>query len=114
MIANRYNESFTNTKEIKGQLGYVEGHAYHLYIIEAEDRLGLYNFLREKNIFTQVHYIPVHTLPYYQKLGWKKGDFPVAEIYYEHCLSLPMYPTLKEEEQDYVIATLKSYYHGAK
>ncbi|MFN2439856.1 MAG: UDP-4-amino-4,6-dideoxy-N-acetyl-beta-L-altrosamine transaminase [Chitinophagaceae bacterium] len=113
-IANKYNESLKGVKEIKSQSGYVDGHAYHLYIIEAEDRSGLYNFLREKNIFTQVHYIPVHTLPYYQKLGWKKGNFPIAEAYYERCLSLPMYPTLKEEEQDYVIATIKSYYHGAK
>jgi dTDP-4-amino-4,6-dideoxygalactose transaminase len=50
-----------------------------------------------------VHYIPVHTLPYYQSLGWKKGAFSEAEQYYQECLSLPMYPTLKQEEQEFVI-----------
>jgi len=113
-IANKYSASFSDVKEIKGQSGFVDGHAYHLYIIEVEDRFGLYNFLREKNIFTQVHYIPVHSLPYYKELGWKKGDFPLAENYYQHCLSLPMYPTLKEEEQEYVISAIKSYYHDSK
>jgi len=103
MIAKKYFDAFKNVDHIMGQSGYVEGHAYHLYIIEVEDRLGLYNYLRSKNIFVQVHYIPVHTLPYYQQLGWQEGDFPVAENYYHHCLSLPMFPTLENEEQQYVI-----------
>jgi UDP-4-amino-4,6-dideoxy-N-acetyl-beta-L-altrosamine transaminase len=102
-IAKKYFDAFKNVDHIMGQSGYVEGHAYHLYIIEVEDRLGLYNYLRSKNIFVQVHYIPVHTLPYYQQLGWQEGDFPVAENYYHHCLSLPMFPTLENEEQQYVI-----------
>jgi UDP-4-amino-4,6-dideoxy-N-acetyl-beta-L-altrosamine transaminase len=102
-IAKKYFDAFKNMDHIIGQSGYVEGHAYHLYIIEVEDRLGLYNYLRSKNIFVQVHYIPVHTLPYYQQLGWQEGDFPVAENYYHHCLSLPMFPTLANEEQQYVI-----------
>ena len=108
-IAKQYVTSFQGFDKIIGQSGYVEGHAYHLYIIEVKDRLGLYNHLRSKNIFAQVHYIPVHRLPYYQSLGWKKGDFPIAENYYDHCLSLPMYPTLTEEEQAYVITEIKSY-----
>jgi len=103
VIAKKYFDAFKNVDHIMGQSGYVEGHAYHLYIIEVKDRLGLYNYLRSKNIFVQVHYIPVHTLPYYQQLGWQEGDFPVAENYYHHCLSLPMFPTLENEEQQYVI-----------
>jgi dTDP-4-amino-4,6-dideoxygalactose transaminase len=67
------------------------------------DRMGLYNHLKNNNIFTQVHYIPVHLQPYYRQFGWKKGDFPVAENYYEHCLSLPMFPELTEIEQNFVI-----------
>jgi dTDP-4-amino-4,6-dideoxygalactose transaminase len=51
----------------------------------------------------------VHLLPYYQNLGWKHGDFPVAENYYQHCLSLPMYPTLTDDEQEYVIEQIKTY-----
>lgn len=77
--------------------------AHHLFVIKVKERLGLYNHLRENQIFAQIHYIPVHLMPYYKNLGWKPGDFPLAEKYYEHCISLPMYPSLKDEEQDYVI-----------
>lgn len=113
-IAKKYNDAFQGKSFIKGQSGAIEGHAYHLYIIEAEDRLGLYNFLRTKNIFAQIHYIPCHLMPYYRGLGWKEGDMPNAEIYYRHCISLPMYPTLTEEEQQFVIATILSFYEMAK
>jgi hypothetical protein len=87
----------------------VSGHAYHLYVIQVTDRHGLYNHLRHHNIFAQVHYIPTHLMPYYKGLGWKEGDFPVAEAYYRKCLSLPMYPTLSDEQQAYVIAHIKKY-----
>ena len=90
----------------------VNGHAYHLYIIQTEQRLELYNFLRTKNIYSQVHYIPVHTLPYYQQLGWKQGDFPVAENYYSKCLSLPMYPSLSTEELNFVIENITNFFNG--
>ncbi len=105
-IARKYYEAFKHEKRIKSQSGIVEGHAYHLYIVEVEDRLGLYNFLRTNNIFAQVHYIPVHLMPYYRKLGWKEGDMPNAENYYRHCLSLPMFPTLTDEEQAFVITKI--------
>jgi hypothetical protein len=108
-IASIYNEAFRGQKGILGQSGVVEGHAYHLYIIEVEDRLGLYNHLRASNIFTQVHYIPVHTLPYYRQQGWKPGDFPNAETYYSRCLSLPMFPTLSDNEQQYVIQKIREF-----
>lgn len=109
-IARKYDEAFKNKSYIKRQSSVVEGHAYHLYIIEAEDRLGLYNYLRENNILAQIHYIPTHLMPYYRALGWKEGDMPDAEEYYRHCLSLPMYPTLTEEEQNYVIERIDAYY----
>lgn len=111
-IAACYWEAFQGKSFIKGQSGFVEGHAYHLYILEVEDRLGLYNYLRTKNIFAQIHYIPVHLMPYYREIGWKEGDFPCAEQYYKHCISLPMYPSLNQEEQEYVIRQIKNYYHG--
>lgn len=109
-IASVYSESFNNNPHILGQTGVVEGHAYHLYIIRTAKRKELYDFLRSKQIFCQVHYIPVHTLPYYQSLGNKKGDFPLAEKYYDECLSLPMYPTLSNEEQQYVINTINEFF----
>jgi UDP-4-amino-4,6-dideoxy-N-acetyl-beta-L-altrosamine transaminase len=82
---------------------YDDGHAFHLYIIQVDQRKALYDFLRGKGIYSQVHYIPVHLMPYYRQFGWEKGDFPVAEAYYDRCLSLPMYPTLTGGEQAYVI-----------
>jgi UDP-4-amino-4,6-dideoxy-N-acetyl-beta-L-altrosamine transaminase len=85
-------------------------HAYHLFIIQTDNRKELYDFLKSKNIFTQVHYIPVHLMPYYKNLGWKKGDFPFAEKYYEKCLSLPMFPSLLEKEQEYVIEQIKNFF----
>ena len=85
-------------------------HAYHLYVIQLENRKALFDALRKENIFTQIHYIPVHLQPYYKKLyGFKKGDFPHAEGYYQKCLSLPMYPTLLDEEQEFVIKCVKEF-----
>lgn len=109
-IAKRYNDAFKDLSFIKNQSGVIDGHAYHLYILEVEDRLGLYNYLREHNIFAQIHYIPCHLMPYYREQGWKEGDMPNAENYYKHCISLPMYPTLAEDEQTYVIDKIKNYY----
>ncbi|MEZ7509755.1 UDP-4-amino-4,6-dideoxy-N-acetyl-beta-L-altrosamine transaminase [Cloacibacterium sp. Arc13] len=109
-IATTYYEAFKNKSFIKGQSGVVQGHAYHLYIIEVENRLGLYNFLRTKNIFAQIHYIPCHLMPYYRQFGWKEGDMPNAENYYKYCISLPMYPTLTDEEQLFVIQSIIEFY----
>jgi dTDP-4-amino-4,6-dideoxygalactose transaminase len=109
-IAAVYAGAFENIESIKGQSGFVEGHAYHLYIIEVEDRKGLYEHLRKNGIFSQVHYIPLHLMPYYKQFGWKEGDFPKAENYYKRCLSLPMFPTLKDEEQENVISMIKEYF----
>lgn len=109
-IAQKYLEAFRNEAFIKGQSGVVEGHAYHLYVIEVENRLGLYNYLRRHNIFAQIHYIPCHLMPYYRDFGWKEGDAPKSEDYYKHCISLPMYPTLTNEEQDFVIEKIKAFY----
>jgi UDP-4-amino-4,6-dideoxy-N-acetyl-beta-L-altrosamine transaminase len=108
-IAQIYFNAFKNNLKIKGQSGVVEGHAYHLYIIEVDNRKELYDFLRLNDIFCQVHYIPVHTLPYYQSLGCKQGEFKKAENYYQGCLSLPMYPTLTNEQQIYVIDQINSF-----
>ena len=109
-IVQRYNERFQDEVFIKSQPGYIAGHAYHLYVIEVEKRDELINYLREKNIYAQVHYMPVHLMPYYKQFGWKRGDFPVVENYYSNCLSLPLYPTLSDEEQNYVIDTIFNFF----
>ena len=85
-------------------------HAYHLYIIKTPERLKLYNYLRQHQIFAQVHYIPAHLMPYYRSQGWKEGMMPNAEAYYKECLSLPMYPSMTEEEQSYVIEVILNFF----
>lgn len=110
-IAQRYDEAFSKQAKIKvptihARDAVSSGHAYHLYVIQVENRLALYNHLRSKGIFPQIHYIPAHLMPYYRGLGWKEGDMAIAEKYYERCLSLPMYPTLTNEEQQLVIDTI--------
>lgn len=109
-IAARYQQAFAGHRFIKGQSGVVEGHAYHLYVVEVEDRLALYNHLISNKIYVQIHYIPCHLMPYYRQYGWKEGDLPHSETYYKHCLSLPMFPTLEVHEQQFVIDTILEFY----
>lgn len=109
-IAGNYFEAFRNAPFIIKQAGVIEGHAYHLYIIEVDNRDELYKYLYKYNITVQVHYIPIHLMPYYQDLGYKLGDMPEAERYYQRCLSLPMYPTLTPEEQEFVIQKIFDFY----
>lgn len=111
-IAQKYETAFAAHTFIKKQVGHIEGHAYHLYIIEVDNRLELYNYLRSKSIFAQVHYIPTHLMPYYKQLGYKLGDYPESEAYYCDCLSLPMFPTLTSEEQEYVISTVVNFFNN--
>ncbi|MEM0993622.1 MAG: UDP-4-amino-4,6-dideoxy-N-acetyl-beta-L-altrosamine transaminase [Bacteroidota bacterium] len=109
-IAKRYNEAFKDTDiEIIIPPDTVQ-HAYHLYVVQVKNRKGLYEHLRSQAIYAQIHYIPVHTLPYYKKLGFQKGDFPLAEAYYEKAISLPMYPSLTDEEQTFVIKSLLEFF----
>jgi dTDP-4-amino-4,6-dideoxygalactose transaminase len=111
-IAKRYDEAFE--KAGVKHLTHPEdgGHAYHLYIIEVANRKALYEHLRSVGIYAQIHYIPVHTLPYYRALEQTPVVLPKAEAYYESCISLPMYPTLTDEEQDFVIAQVLQQLHS--
>lgn len=114
-IARRYDLAFQNKPNIQSpsleiDSNFIDYHAYHLYVLLVEDRLGLYNYLKANGIFAQIHYYPVHLMPYYRNFGWKENDLPIVEAYYRKCISLPMYPTLTVEEQDYVISTILEYY----
>jgi UDP-4-amino-4,6-dideoxy-N-acetyl-beta-L-altrosamine transaminase len=111
-IAQTYFDAFKDKPYIKGQSGVVDGHAYHLYVIEVEKRKKLYEHLRANSIFAQIHYVPVHLMPYYKQFGWKEGDFLAAENYYSNCLSLPMFPTLTHEEQKFVINCITDFYNN--
>ena len=70
------------------------------------DRTSFYRKLTAAKIGVNVHYIPIHTQPYYRLLGFKEGDFPVAEKYYENTITLPIYPLLAHKDQMYVIETI--------
>ncbi len=110
-IAENYNNAFAKLKALSTPF-VAENifHAYHLYVVQVEQRKQLYDYLRRNKIFAQVHYIPVHLQPYYKQFGWKKGDFPVAENFYEKALSLPMFPSLTDEEQNFVIKKVIEFY----
>jgi UDP-4-amino-4,6-dideoxy-N-acetyl-beta-L-altrosamine transaminase len=109
-IAKKYNISFNEKSYIINHTGFVEGHAYHLYVIEVKDRLGLYNYLKQNDIFSQVHYIPCHLMPYYRNLGWKEGDMINSETYYKNCLSIPIYPGMSDDNVDLVISKIDKFY----
>jgi len=109
-----YNQHFSKIEEVKLPYERPDSYAsYHLYILRLPDkkRDKLYNYLRKSNILTQVNYIPVHLLTYYRKkLGYRLGDFPVAENYFKECLSLPLYVGLSRTNQRKVIKTINKFF----
>ena len=110
-IAKIYKEAFRDNPMINDRNeGQSEHHAHHLYVVEVKHRKELHKYLREKGIFSQIHYIPAHLMPYYRQFGWKLVVLPNAEDYYSCCISLPMYPTLLEEEQNLVIRLINNYF----
>lgn len=88
-------------------------HAYHLYPIQVKDksiRRALFEYLVEENIHVQVHYIPVYQLPFYQgNFSISADEYPIAQAFYEREISLPMFPTLTEEQQNYIVEKIKQF-----
>lgn len=103
-IVTRYNEAFKN---VEGIICPVQAEAcnnsWHLYVVQVPKRKEVYDKLREAGIFANVHYIPVYKHPYYQENGYADVCCPNAENLYAHMISLPLYPDLTVEEQEYVI-----------
>ena len=114
-IVARYNEAFADCENIVTpyQLPETES-GWHLYIVQLKncDRRKVFEALREQGIAVNVHYIPVYMHPYYQEHGYKDVHCRNAEEIYSHIVSLPLYPTLTLEEQQYVIETLKHVING--
>lgn len=110
-LVARYNEAFADCSNIVTpyQLPDTES-GWHLYIVQVKncDRKQIFETLREKGIGVNVHYIPVYMHPYYQEHGYKDVHCANAEEIYSHIISLPLYPGMTDEQQDYVIDTLKS------
>ena len=106
-LAQRYN-MLLDTLPVKKPI-FDENSAWHLYMIEVpeHDRKRVFNQMRERGVGVNVHYIPIHLHPYYRNLGFKVGQFPNAEQYYSHALTLPLYPSLKQEEQHFVVSQLE-------
>ena len=86
--------------------------AWHLYVIELAanarcDRATLFAALRDAQIGANMHYIPIHTHPYYERMGFERGDFPASVAYYENAVTIPLFPDMTDEEQDFVVKTIR-------
>lgn len=112
-IADRYNQLLADLPLTLPWQHEDSYSAYHLYVIRLQPgkiqrrHLHVFEALRAKGVLVNLHYIPVHTQPYYEQMGFNKGDFPEAERYYQEAISIPMYATLTDEEQDYVVSSLR-------
>ena len=118
LLANRYNKLLLN---LPLRLPYQMPDTYsglHLYVIRLQlDKITkthkqVFDELRANGIGVNLHYIPVHTQPYYQKLGFKVGGFPEAESYYQEAISLPMFHFMTQTQQNEVITVLTKVLQG--
>lgn len=111
-LANRYNENLSSLPITLPYQAPNAASAWHLYVVRLElnkikkSHRQIFESLRENGIGVNLHYIPVHTQPYYANMGFKKGDFLEAEKYYAEAISLPLYATLSNDEQDKVVEVL--------
>jgi dTDP-4-amino-4,6-dideoxygalactose transaminase len=111
-FAERY---FTKLSSLGVQLPFQTDDAYsafHLYPLQLDEAITginkrqVFSKLREKGIGVNVHYIPVHTQPYFKQIGFKKGDFPIAENYYKRAITIPLFSGMTRDEQDTVVSSL--------
>jgi dTDP-4-amino-4,6-dideoxygalactose transaminase len=123
-IARYYDKSFADIDGVitPPNVGYAllddehadDIHSWHLYTLRVSDpnqRRALYGYLHDAGILAQIHYIPLHTLPYYMKrFGYKSGDYPKAEEYYASEISIPIYHEMKNETREYVADKIKSFF----
>lgn len=108
-IAKIYDSAFVNMDIETIKVPEDIRHAYHLYVIQTDQRKELYNFLKTQGIAAQIHYVPVHLMPYYKNLGFKLGDFPKVESYYKKGLSIPIYPGLGDTNIQLVIDKISEF-----
>ncbi len=115
-LAAVYDERFQTLSDVVVPLGRSSDalSAWHLYVVRLKldglktDRRTVFEAMREAGIGVNVHYIPVHHQPSFERFGFKRGDFPVAESYYENCITLPMFPGLSESDVSRVVETLEA------
>lgn len=110
-IALKYDKAFLNSV-VKPLYSFNQNSSYHLFVVKVDfsklniSKVELFNKMREKSIGIQLHYIPINKQPYYKSLGYGNEDTPIMNRYYNECFSLPIYSSLSNEEQEYVIKTL--------
>jgi UDP-4-amino-4,6-dideoxy-N-acetyl-beta-L-altrosamine transaminase len=112
-IAQRYNELLVDLPLSLPWQHPDSYSAFHLYVVRLQlDKISathrqVFESLRAKDIMVNLHYIPVHTQPYYQQMGFKQGDYPQAEQYYREAISIPMHVNLTDKELQFVVASLR-------
>lgn len=113
-IAARYDRLFANLPDVQPLARLPDGESsFHLYVVRIDfeglgtTRAAVMDGLRERQVGSQVHYIPVYRHPYHARAGWQPADFPNAEVYYREALSLPMYPALTDADVDRVVDALR-------
>ena len=110
-IALKYDKALLNSV-VKPLYSFNQNSSYHLFVVKVDfsklniSKVELFNKMREKYIGLQLHYIPINKQPFYKNLGYGKEPTPIMNRYYDECFSLPMYSSLSNEEQEYVIKTL--------
>jgi len=112
ILKNRYDQLLSELPVIKPHQSNNITSALHLYPIQIDtnktkvSRHKVFDSLKKGGIGVNVHYIPIHTQPYYQEMGFAYGDFPIAETYYSNAISLPLFSQMSSEEQNKVVTTL--------
>ena len=112
-IADRYDELLCDIAVTRPTRVKYSHSALHLYVVQVDagrtnlDRSFVFEKLREFGIGVSVHYIPVHLQPYYRVLGFKRGDFPASEAYYDRAITIPLYAAMTDQQQDNVVAALR-------
>lgn len=111
-LQKRYDQLLTSLPLVKPYQSKDSYSALHLYPIQLQleniqkNRAQVFHDLREAGVGVNVHYIPIHTQPYYQSLGFRLGDFPIAEAYYQQALTIPMFHSLNSQQQEQVVTAL--------
>ena len=112
-LVKRYNQLLQDLPVVTPQVLEGANPSWHLYMVRVDfnkaklDKVQFFAEMKKRGIVLNLHYIPVHTQPYYQKLGFKQGDFPKSEKYYEEIFTLPLYSDFTEEQQDDVVTALQ-------
>lgn len=111
-LANTYDKLLARTEIVLPGRDPLAMSSFHLYVVRLPEadpvrHRKVFESLRASGVGANVHYIPVHLQPYYQRLGFGPGDFPASEEYYRRAISIPLYPDLTEQQQEHVVKSLE-------